>query len=113
MVTVETAIALGAVVMVVLALLLALAVGSAKTQVCHAVGVGARAHSLGEDAAQAVSAASNGKVEVSVLPQGDWFTVIGRTGAMHLGPWSVGQVGCEVKGIREPVWADILSGGAP
>lgn len=112
MVTVETAIALGATVMVLLALLLALAVGSAKTQVCHAVGVGARAHSLGSDAAQAASAASGGTVQISVAPQGEWFTVTGRRGAMRLGQWSVGEVRCEVRGIREPTWATILQGGS-
>lgn len=96
MVTVETAISLGGVVAVVLALIMSLSVASAKGQACHAAREAARAVSLGASAPTA-----NG-LEVSVTVEGTWVSARAAAPAVSLGPWSAPAVACQISTVAEP-----------
>ena len=110
MVTVETAIALSAVVLVMAALLLALVAGNAQGSLCDAVRAGARAQSLGTDAQQAVAAVTSKPVDLSVVHNGKSFTVTGSRAGLELGGWSFGRLSCQVSGVTEINWAALTNG---
>lgn len=100
MVTVETAIGLMSVVMVLLAVLVALATGVAKGQACQVAREAARAASLGS-----ISAPLGGggrTPQVSVSESGNLVTAVASSPAAVLGQWRAPSVTCRVTGVREP-----------
>ncbi len=103
MVTVETALGLAASMIVLVALLLALAVGRAQGQLCAAVGQGARAHSLGLDVGSAASLAYGRPVTIGVSTSGTMFTARGSAPAMTFAGWNAPALTCSVTGVEEPV----------
>lgn len=107
MVTIELALGLGA-LMVVLALgLTAIGAAQARSALCEQVRVEARSVSLGV----APSSNPQGAV-IGVADHGEIFTVSGQRPALELGGWRVGTLRCELTGVREPIpW--MMLPGAP
>ena len=102
MVTVETALSLGAIMMVVLAVLVAIAAGTTHATLCNAARAGARAYSLGQDASAAASLVSSRVGQVLVEDASGWFTVRVTGAAMQLGQWQTLPITCEIRAHREP-----------
>lgn len=109
MVTVENALGLGGVVLVVLALILAITAGQTHASMCHAAREGARAHSLGQDASAAANSVVGRQVQVAVSGAQGWFTTTATTPGLRLGGWSTMPISCEVRAFREPhsPWSDL------
>lgn len=105
MVTVETAIGLGGVVSVVLALVLALSVGSTKAEVCQVAREVARAASLGETY-DASAGPGRSNVTVGVESSGDWLTARVSAPAFAVGGWRAPSLTCSAKTIRESAYAN-------
>lgn len=101
MVTVETAIVLGAVIVVVIALILAVSVAGLKGEVCQVARDSARAHSLGSKASTP-PAFGRRPVGISVVGNDPGFTVTASSTPFTVGPWSAPPVSCQVSGIKEP-----------
>ncbi len=97
----ETALGLAASVTVVVALILALAVGKAQGTLCGAVGQAGRAHAVGKDPTAVASKAYGAPVSVAVVSEGDMFTVTGSVPALKLGSWSSPAITCRVSGMEE------------
>lgn len=104
MVTVETAIALGASVIVVTALALAVSVAGLRGEVCQAAREAARSYSIGEAGGASVGRAA---VSTSVSGGDPWFTASAAAPAFQVRSWQAPSVTCEVTAIREPLarWA--------
>lgn len=104
MVTVETAIGLGGLVVLVAALMLALSVAGTKGEVCQTAREAARSYSLGAAAETSGSGVGSGRrpTSTSIASDGTWFTATSSTPAFQLGPWSAPPVSCSVTGVREP-----------
>lgn len=100
MVTVETAIALGAFVLVAVALILAVSVAGLKGEVCQAAREAARSYSVGEPAS---AAAGRTSVTTSISGGDPWFTASAVAPAFQVGSWHAPAVTCEVTAIREPL----------
>lgn len=102
MVTVETALSLGAIMLVVLAVMVAIAAGTAHAAVCHGARVAARAHSLGEDPVAAASGVSSRQIQVAVEETSGWFTIRATGAGIKLGQWQTLPISCEIRAQREP-----------
>lgn len=109
MVTVETAIGLGGVVVVAAALVLAISVGGARAEVCQAAREAARAVSLGST--PSTSAPSRRPLVVTTSGDDAWVTGAASMPAFVLGPWSAPSISCEVAAVREPYLQWSGSGG--
>lgn len=101
MVTVETAIGLMSVVLVLIAVLVALSVGVTKGQVCQAAREATRAATLGSSS-PALGGGSHRPLQVNVSESGHFVTAVVTAPAVVLGGWSVSAVSCTVSGVREP-----------
>ncbi len=110
MVTVETAIGLGAVLFVFVALLLGIASVQKQSELCDLVRVGARAYSVGSDPTEALGGATNQHVSLEVVDEGSVFTAVGTTPGLKLGSWEVAILRCEISGIAESRWIGHLMG---
>ncbi len=102
MVTVETALSMGSIMLVVLAILIAIAAGTTHATVCHGARVAARAHSLGEDASSAAARVSTRPIQISVADASEWFTVRATRPSLRLGQWETLPISCEITARREP-----------
>ncbi len=107
MVTVETALSMGSIMLVVLAVLVAIAAGTTHATVCHSARVAARAYSLGQDAASAATQVSARSVSVAVDGSSGLFTVRVTSPALRLGQWETLPITCQITAHREPFisWA--------
>lgn len=100
MVTVEVALTIGIVTIVVAMLLAGLSVVGKQSQVCTAARESARAYSIGQDpiaAAQAV----NEQVQIDVTNQGATVSVTGSVPGISFGELNLGNVQCQVATINE------------
>lgn len=102
MVTVETALSMGSIMLVVLAVLVAIAAGTTHATVCHSARVAARAYSLGQDATSAATKVSSRPIHVSVGGASAWFTVQATSPGLRLGQWETLPVSCQITAHREP-----------
>lgn len=100
MVTVELALGLGSLFLVLALVLTAVGAATSRAELCDRVRQGARAYSLGAPIADS---------HLSVREEGKSFTVFGSKPAVGLGGWSVGTIECQVSGTLENTipWAQI------
>ena len=101
MVTVETALSLGGVVFVALALIVAVSVAGLHGEVCQVARDAARAHSLGVTGMD-TTAVTRVDVAVQVSDAGSWITASASAAPFQVGPWQAPAVRCEVTGVKEP-----------
>lgn len=101
MVTVEAAIGLMSVVIVLIAVLVALSAGIAKGQACQAAREAARAASLGSVAAPTVGVGQRAP-QVNVSGAGDFVTAVASLPAATVGQWRLPAISCTVTGVKEP-----------
>ena len=100
MVTVEMALGLGSLVLVLSLGLTALGVARDRAELCEQVRVHARAYSLGAESSGRPEGSGGASFRVEGFPT---FTAVGTKPAVQVGGWSVGTLRCEVSGIREPL----------
>ncbi|MFZ1382196.1 MAG: hypothetical protein WAS54_05320 [Scrofimicrobium sp.] len=107
MVTVELALGLGSLFLVLALILTAVGAGTSKAALCDQVRQEARAHSLGASVAEGTGSS------ISVTSEGPNFTVRGTKAVAELGGWSVGTLECTVSGTYESAVPWALLGGQP
>ncbi len=105
MVTVELALGLGSLFLVLALILAALGAGTAKAVLCDQVRQEARAHSIGTGSRRA------GNASISIADSGENFTVHGSKPAVRIGGWSAGMVECTITGTREATIPWLVLGG--
>lgn len=107
MVTVELALGLGSLFLVLALILTVVGAGTSKAALCDQVRQEARAHSLGASVAEGTGES------MSVTSEGSSFTVRGTKAAAQLGGWSVGALECKVSGTYENAIPWALLGSQP
>lgn len=100
MVTVELALTIGAVVIVVALLIGGLTATGKQSQVCMASREAARAFSIGEDPQTAAATVSD-EVQIEVSNDGKTVSVQGNTPGFSFGGLELGNISCEVTTLNE------------
>ena len=104
MVTVEAALALTGVILVLVMVLAA--IGSVRNQsvLCQAVREGARAEAMGESGELAAQVAFPSGASFQVAEKGMWVEVTGTAPALGLGGLSIGELECSATVLSEVNW---------
>lgn len=104
MVTVETALTIGVVVVAVALLIAGLTAAGKQAQVCTVSREAARAYSIGQNP-NAAATAIDSEVSIEISDTGNMVSVTGKAPGINIGGIKIGELSCQVATLNEQNWS--------